>query len=35
MQARRHQECRTQQDAKNSTGYRCAAIVLIHDNDEA
>ena len=35
MQACCNQECRAQQNAKNSAGYRRAAIVLIHDNQEA
>ena len=35
MQACCNQECRAQQNAKNPTGYRRAAIVLIHDNQEA
>jgi hypothetical protein len=35
MQACRNQKCRAQQDAKNSTGYRGAAIVFFRDNQEA
>jgi hypothetical protein len=33
--AGRNQKCRADQDTKNSTGERCAAVVLIRDNQEA
>jgi hypothetical protein len=35
MQTCRNQKCRAYQDAKNSTGDRCATIVFFRDNQEA